>query len=52
MPGKTEDIDDILSAIESLKQAIMAMQIVLDTGGVVGVVDAVLGREAQRAAWQ
>ena len=52
MPGKTGDIDDILSAIESLKQAIMAMQIVLDTGGVVGVVDAVLGREAQRAAWQ
>lgn len=52
MPGRAYDIDDILAAIESLKQAMMAMQIVLDTGGVVGMVDTALGREAQRAVWQ
>ena len=50
--GKTYDIDDILSAIESLKQAIMAMQIVMDTGEIVGLINEILGREATRIGWQ
>ena len=47
---------DVIAAIGDLKQAIMSMQIVMDSGNVVGsiqeLMDGALGREAQRAVWQ
>jgi len=48
--------DDIISAIESLRQAIASMQIVMDSGDVVGaiqeLINGALGQEARRAVWQ
>lgn len=47
---------DVIAAIGDLKHAILSMQIVMDSGNVVGsiqeLVDGALGREAQRAVWQ
>ena len=48
--------EDIISAIESLRQAIASMQIVMDSGDVVGaiqeLINGALGQEARRAVWQ
>lgn len=51
--GTTEsDYDDIIAAISELKQAILSMRMVMDSGETVAIVDQGLGREAMRAAWQ
>ena len=46
----------VIAAISDLKQAIMSMQIIMDSGEVVGAIqepiNGALGREAQRAVWQ
>ena len=52
----SDNSGDVIAAISDLKQAILSMQIVMDSGNVVGsiqeLVDGALGREAQRAVWQ
>ena len=52
----SDNSGDVITAISDLKQAIMSMQIVMDSGNVVGsiqeLMDGALGREAQRAVWQ
>ena len=46
------DNADVVAAIAELKQAILTMKMVMDSGETVAVVDQGLGREALRAAWQ
>jgi hypothetical protein len=46
------DNADVVAAITELKQAILTMKMVMDSGETVAVVDQGLGREALRAAWQ
>lgn len=51
-----DNVGEVIEAIESLRQAIMSMQIVMDSGDVVGaiqeLINGALGKEAQRAVWQ
>ena len=51
-----DNSSDVIAAIGDLKHAILSMQIVMDSGNVVGsiqeLMDGALGREAQRAVWQ
>ena len=46
------DNADVVAAISELKQAILSMRMVMDSGETVAIVDQGLGREAMRAAWQ
>lgn len=51
-----DDIKDVLDAIKELREAMMSMKIVMDSGELVGAVqemiNEILGKEAQRAKWQ
>ena len=55
-PRTGDNMADIIAAIESLKQAISAMNIVMDSGEMVGAIqeriDDALGIASRRAAWQ